>query len=82
MTERWMIMLRHDWPYDHGWLIPHNAPVPEPDEQLEIFEVMRVSEVEHLRHAMQDADKMSDDPITIRAILRAALQVSERTSYE
>lgn len=30
-------------------------------------------EIEHLRHAMQDADKVADDPTTARAILRAAL---------
>lgn len=31
------------------------------------------AEIEHLRHAMQDADKMADDPVAARAILRAAL---------
>jgi hypothetical protein len=31
------------------------------------------AKVEHLRHAMQDADKMADDPVVARAILRAAL---------
>lgn len=34
------------------------------------------AQVEHLRHAMQDADKMADDPVVARAILRAA-----RTAY-
>lgn len=40
------------------------------------YVIVPAATVEHLRHAMQDADKMADDPTTARAILRAALNAS------
>jgi hypothetical protein len=41
--ERWTMIRRRDWPKHQGSLVPRGAPVPEPDEELEVFELARVS---------------------------------------
>lgn len=46
VIERWTMFRRRDWEHDHGSLVPHNAPAPEPDEQLEVFDVVRADKVE------------------------------------
>lgn len=39
---------RRDWPHDHGSLIAPGAPVPEPYEDLEVFEVVPLAAVRQL----------------------------------
>lgn len=45
-TERWTMIRRRDWEHDHGHLMPPGAPVPTPDDQLEVFDVVRAPEPE------------------------------------
>lgn len=44
--ERWTMFRRRDWEHDHGSLVAHGAPAPVPDEQLEVFDVVRADSVE------------------------------------
>ena len=42
--ERWTMYRRRDWPQVMPWVLPADAPKPEPDEQLEAFEVVRATD--------------------------------------
>lgn len=50
--EHWTMIRRRDHGHDHGSLVAHDAPVPEPDEDLEVFEVVPLNAV---RDVLRDA---------------------------
>lgn len=52
MDERWTMSRRRDWPHDHGSLVEHGAPAPEPDDLLDVFEVVPLRAV---RDVIRDA---------------------------
>lgn len=59
-VERWTLIRRRDWPHDRGALIPSSL-APAPDEELEVFDVVRASLLDELRrvainamHAIED----------------------------
>lgn len=43
--KRWTMMRRLDHPHDHGSLVARGGPVPEPDEQLDVFDVVALRDV-------------------------------------
>lgn len=45
--RRWTIISRRDWtPYLFDGLHPHGAPLPEPDDQLEVIEVVPATQLQ------------------------------------
>lgn len=70
-ATRWTIIRRRDWPHDHGSLIAHNAPIPEPDDKLEVIEVVPKAERDIYRRALQrildDDSRDSRDAMLVAA---------------
>lgn len=46
VIECWTMIRRRDWPDDQGHLLNPKGPRPTPDEQLEVFDVVRADAYE------------------------------------
>lgn len=71
VIERWTMIRRRDHEHDHGSLIAPGAPVPEPDEQLEVFEVVPIESV--MRALRQHAEMGKDYRAHPEALLPAVV---------
>ena len=52
--ERWTIIRRNDWAHDNGYLLPPSLEPPDPDEHLEVIEVVPASALDDLRGVAEE----------------------------
>jgi hypothetical protein len=74
-VDRWTVIRRRDWPGDGGaTIIKPGAPVPEPDDDLEVIEVVPVAEIERLREEYGRVDRALTQRNIEAERLRSALR--------